>query len=31
LLNSKKDAASWRNAASRSEDEIYRYFAEFTG
>jgi Thioredoxin-like len=31
LLNSKKDAASWRNAASRSEDEVYRYFAEFTG
>ena len=30
LLNSRKDAASWRNAASRSEDEIHRYFAEFT-
>ncbi|HMS19409.1 thioredoxin family protein [uncultured Sphingorhabdus sp.] len=30
LLNSKKDAASWRNAASRNEDAIYRYFAEFT-
>ena len=30
LLNSKKDAASWRNAASRDEDAIYRYFAEFT-
>lgn len=30
LLNSKKDAASWRNAASRSEDEIYRYFSAFT-
>jgi thiol-disulfide isomerase/thioredoxin len=29
LLNSKKEAASWRNAASRSEDDIYRYFAEF--
>lgn len=29
LLNSKKDAVSWRNAASRSEDEIYRYFADF--
>lgn len=29
LLNSKKDAASWRNAASRSEDDIFRYFAEF--
>jgi Thioredoxin-like len=27
LLN-KKDAGSWRNAASRSEDDIYRYFAE---
>ncbi len=31
LLNSKKDAAGWRNAASRSQDAIYRYFAEFTG
>ena len=30
LLNSKKDAASWRNAASRAEDAVYRYFAEFT-
>jgi hypothetical protein len=30
LLNSKKDAASWRNAASRSEDEIYSYFSTFT-
>lgn len=30
LLNNKKDAASWRNAASRDEDAIYRYFAEFT-
>ncbi len=30
LLNSKKDAASWRNAASRDEDDVYRYFAEFT-
>ena len=29
LLNGKKDAASWRNAASRSEGDIYRYFAEF--
>ena len=29
LLNSKKDAASWRNAASRSDDDIFRYFAEF--
>jgi hypothetical protein len=30
LLNSKKDAAGWRNAASRGEDEIYRYFDRFT-
>lgn len=30
LLNSRKDAASWRNAASRSEDEIYLYFSAFT-
>lgn len=29
LLNSKRDAASWRNAASRNEDEIFSYFAEF--
>jgi thiol-disulfide isomerase/thioredoxin len=29
-LNSRKDAIGWRNAASRSEDEIFRYFAEFT-
>ncbi len=29
LLN-KKDAPRWRNAASRSEDAIYRAFAEFT-
>lgn len=29
LLNSKKDAASWRNAASRSDDEIFRYFNAF--
>lgn len=29
LLN-KKDAPSWRNAASRSEDAIYEAFAEFT-
>ncbi len=29
LLNGKKDAASWRNAASRSDDEIFRYFNEF--
>jgi len=27
LLN-RKDARSWRNAASRSEDEIYGYFAD---
>ncbi len=26
LLNSKKDAASWRNAGSRSEQEIFDYF-----
>lgn len=29
LLNSKRDAVSWRNAASRSENDIYRYFADF--
>ncbi len=29
LLNSKKDAASWRNSASRSENDIFRYFSEF--
>jgi Thioredoxin-like len=29
LLNSKKDAAGWRNAASRSEEDVFRYFAEF--
>jgi thiol-disulfide isomerase/thioredoxin len=29
LLN-KKDAPTWRNAAARSQDEIYRAFAEFT-
>lgn len=29
LLNSRKNAASWRNAASRSEDSIYRYFSDF--
>lgn len=28
LLNA-KDAASWRNAASRKEDDVFRYFAEF--
>lgn len=27
-LNAKKDAASWRNAASRSEDDIFAYFAK---
>lgn len=27
LLN-KKEAGSWRNAASRSEDDIYHYFAD---
>jgi thiol-disulfide isomerase/thioredoxin len=30
LLN-KKDAPTWRNSASRSEGDIYRAFAEFTG
>lgn len=30
LLNSRRDAVSWRNAGSRSEDSIYRYFATFT-
>jgi thiol-disulfide isomerase/thioredoxin len=29
LLN-KKDAPTWRNAASRSEEAIYKAFAEFT-
>jgi thiol-disulfide isomerase/thioredoxin len=29
LLN-KKDAPTWRNAASRSQQEIYEAFAEFT-
>ena len=29
LLNSKRDAISWRNAASRSGNDIYRYFADF--
>ncbi|WP_373476824.1 thioredoxin family protein [Sphingorhabdus sp.] len=29
LLNSKKDAIGWRNAASRNEEDIYRYFATF--
>ena len=29
LLN-KKDAPKWRNAASRSQQEIYKAFAEFT-
>ncbi len=29
LLN-KKDAPTWRNAASRSSQEIYKAFAEFT-
>lgn len=31
LLNSRKDAVSWRNAASRSEDAIFAYFDTFTG
>ncbi len=30
LLNSKKDAASWRNAASRSEQAVFDYFDGFT-
>jgi hypothetical protein len=30
LLTSKRDAVGWRNAASRSEDEVFRYFATFT-
>ncbi len=29
-LNSKKDAISWRNAASRSDDAVFAYFSEFT-
>lgn len=29
LLNSRKDAVSWRNSASRNENEIYNYFADF--
>lgn len=29
LLN-RKDAPTWRNASTRSEDKIYRAFAEFT-
>jgi hypothetical protein len=29
LLN-RDDARSWRNADSRSEEDIYQYFAEFT-
>lgn len=28
-LNDKKDAISWRNAASRSREEIFEYFASF--
>jgi hypothetical protein len=30
LLNGKKDAVSWRNAASRSEQAIFDYFDGFT-
>ncbi len=30
LLNSAKDARSWRNAASREEDEIFDYFNRFS-
>lgn len=29
MLNSRKDARSWRNAASRSEDAIFGYFKNF--
>jgi thiol-disulfide isomerase/thioredoxin len=29
LLN-KKDAPGWRNAASRTQEQVYRAFAEFT-
>jgi thiol-disulfide isomerase/thioredoxin len=29
LLN-KKDAAGWRNAASRTQEQVYRAFAKFT-
>jgi thiol-disulfide isomerase/thioredoxin len=29
MLLNKKDAPTWRNAASRSEDDIFRSFAEF--
>ena len=29
LLN-KKDAPSWRNASTRSQEQVYRAFAEFT-
>lgn len=28
-LNSQKDAGTWRNAASRSENDIFAYFANF--
>lgn len=30
LLNGAKDAASWHNASKRSEEDIFRAFAEFT-
>ncbi|VAV91655.1 hypothetical protein MNBD_ALPHA04-1988 [hydrothermal vent metagenome] len=30
LLNNAKDARSWRNAASREEDEIFDYFNRFS-
>jgi thioredoxin-related protein len=30
LLNGAKDAVSWRNAASRREDDIFSYFDGFT-
>ncbi|MGB5079012.1 MAG: thioredoxin family protein [Sphingorhabdus sp.] len=29
-LNSKRDAASWRNAASRTEQSVFAYFDSFT-
>jgi Thioredoxin-like len=31
LLNSRKDALSWRNAASRNADKVYRTFAKYAG
>jgi thiol-disulfide isomerase/thioredoxin len=29
ILLNKKDAPGWRNAASRNEDDVFRFFAEF--